>query len=111
MSKIFDKVTGQVMAKGSKLSKFLTPEEKEFADKLPDVTVSNKDLKQQEKDGFSELKEDFKAVKVYIIQNLQHHNLYQNFNIVKQLMNYLLRVNLLVWRTCSLAYIICQGVQ
>ena len=64
MSKIFDKVTGQVMAKGSKLSKFLTQEEKEFADKLPDVTVSIKDLKQQEKDGFSELKEDFKAVKV-----------------------------------------------
>ena len=52
------------MSKGSKLSKFLSPEELEFADNLPDVTVSIKDLKQQEKDGFTELKEDFKAVKV-----------------------------------------------
>ena len=64
MSNFFDKLTGQVMSKGSKLSKFLTPEEKEFADKLPDVSVSIKDLKQQEKDGFTELKEDYKAVKV-----------------------------------------------
>ena len=52
------------MSRGSKLSKFVSPEELEFANKLPDVTVSIKDLKQQEKDGFSELKEDFKAVKV-----------------------------------------------
>ncbi len=61
-----DKVNGQMMMKRSKLSKFLTPEELEFANSIPDVTVSIKELKQQEKDGFTELKQDFKSVKVFI---------------------------------------------
>ncbi len=61
-----DKVNGQMMRDRSKLSKFLTPEELEYADSIPDVTVSIKELKQQEKDGFTELKQDFKSVKVII---------------------------------------------
>ena len=63
--RLADRLTGQVMSKGSKLSKFVTPEELEFANSIPDVEVSIKGLKQQEKDGFSELKEDFKSVKVH----------------------------------------------
>ena len=56
-----------MMRDRSKLSKFLTPEELEFADSIPDVTVSIKELKQQEKDGFTELKQDFISVKVTLI--------------------------------------------
>ncbi len=67
MHKFVDKVNGQMMRDRSKLSKFLTPEELEFADSIPDVTVSIKELKQQERDGFTELKQDFKSVKVITI--------------------------------------------
>ena len=57
-------MTGQVKSKGSKLSKFMTQEDIDFADAIETIRISSKELKQQEMDGLAELKEDLRAVKV-----------------------------------------------
>ncbi len=70
-----------MMMDRSILSKFLTPEELEFADSIPNVTVSIKELKQQERDGFTELKQDFKSVKVSIhFKNIKIILLFEIYN-------------------------------
>ncbi len=57
-------MTGQVKNKGSKLSKFMTQEDIDFADSIETIRISSKELQQQEMDGLAELKEDLRAVKV-----------------------------------------------
>ena len=57
-------MTGQVKSKGSKLSKFMTQEDINYANSIEEIRISSKELQQQEIDGLAELKEDLRAVKV-----------------------------------------------
>ena len=64
----YEKVKGKVMGEVKDLADHLSVEDQAFINSLEDVTVSSKELRQQENEVIAQLKNEFSSFKVIFVR-------------------------------------------